>query len=229
MAFHFPLPYATPYPHLARKDQCCWETLVVVGHGSWGQRGGHNVFSRQQLEEWRRGGGRFVGSFQELGPHTAGSLGGPFFAFFSYTCLATPSLRGSQPLAFSSCWPRGALPPQSLGLFLLTSCRSPGVTLRGSPRDQTPTLLPPPAPSQHNCPSRPLPMLFLPWRAWLASLSIHTPVKTGVFTLGARIAPERTLKATYDTQVIFSRHLNVFITKVTRYKTSSMLCTPQML
>ena len=129
--------------------------------GAGGRGVGTMSFQGSRLKSGEGEGGHFIGSFQELGPHTAGGLGGPFFAFFSYTCLATSSLRGSQPLAFSSCWPRGALPPQSLSLFLLTS-----------PRDQPPTVLPPPAPSQHNCPARPLPMLFLPGRAWLASLCL---------------------------------------------------------
>ena len=51
--------------------------------------------------------------------HNEGPGMPPFFAFFSYICLTTCSLEGSQPLAFSSCWLSWALLPQSLGLFLL--------------------------------------------------------------------------------------------------------------
>lgn len=82
MAFHFPPLCATPYPHLARKDQCCRETLVVVGHGSWGQRGGHNVFSRQPLEKWRRGGGPFYWIFSRAGATHSRRPGRPFLCFF---------------------------------------------------------------------------------------------------------------------------------------------------
>ena len=41
--------------------------------------------------------------FKSWGHTEQGAWEAPFFAFFSYTCLTTCSLRGSQPLAFSSC------------------------------------------------------------------------------------------------------------------------------
>ena len=50
-----------------------------------GQRGGHKVFSRQPLEEWRRGGGPFCCIFSRAGATQSRGPGRPLSLLFSPT------------------------------------------------------------------------------------------------------------------------------------------------
>lgn len=82
--------------------------------------GGRWVGTRPFQGSCQSRGPALLGLFKSCGRTQRGPGMPPFFAFFSYICLTTCSPKGSQPLAFSSCWLSWALLPQSLGLFLLS-------------------------------------------------------------------------------------------------------------
>lgn len=76
----------------------------MVGDGNWWQMGGHKAFSRQLPEE----GACFVGSFQELWPHTTGGRGCPLSLLSSFTPALPPvPQKAPSPSSFLPASPTG--------------------------------------------------------------------------------------------------------------------------